>query len=149
MVLFWGLLLFMVECDWFYRCHICPIIFDFICLYDSCLFVQKEVIVSHLQPFVAQALFWPLWLTFGYHCALLDFVWSLSIWMMHVGECSRHTRPTPSIRGEGCFYPMVFAAAAKLPGGLVQVLNQSIVPYTVLFSAIALEQIDAVRHENV
>lgn len=55
----------------------------------------------------------------------------------------------PSIRGEGCFYPMVFAAAAKLPGGLVQVLNQSIVPYTVLFSAIALEQTDAVRHENV
>jgi len=37
---------------------------------------------------------------------------------------------------EGCFYPMVFAAAAKLPGGLVQVLNQSIVPYTVLFSVI-------------
>eukprot|EP00438_Fugacium_kawagutii_P024059 Skav212922 [mRNA] locus=scaffold374:242227:243544:- [translate_table: standard] len=35
---------------------------------------------------------------------------------------------------EGCFYPLVFAAAAKLPGGLV--LNQSIVPYTVLFSVI-------------
>lgn len=37
---------------------------------------------------------------------------------------------------EGCFYPLVFAAAAKLPGGLVQVLNQSIVPYTVLFSVV-------------
>lgn len=39
---------------------------------------------------------------------------------------------------EGCFYPLVFSAAAKLPGGLVQVLNQSIVPYTVLFSALLM-----------
>ncbi|CAJ1398221.1 unnamed protein product [Effrenium voratum] len=41
---------------------------------------------------------------------------------------------------EGCFYPLVFAAAAKLPGGLVQVLNQSIVPYTVLFSVLLLNR---------
>ncbi|CAE7409439.1 CLT2 [Symbiodinium natans] len=39
---------------------------------------------------------------------------------------------------EGAFYPLVFAAAAKLPGGLVQVLNQSVVPYTVAFSVFLL-----------
>lgn len=36
---------------------------------------------------------------------------------------------------EGAFMPIVFYAAARLPGGLVQVLNQMLVPFTVIFSA--------------
>ncbi|CAE8684098.1 unnamed protein product [Polarella glacialis] len=39
---------------------------------------------------------------------------------------------------EGLFYPAVFASAARLPGGLVQVLNQAVVPYTVIFSQLLL-----------
>jgi len=39
---------------------------------------------------------------------------------------------------EGSFYPLVFASSSKLPGGLVQVLNQTIVPYTLLFSVVIL-----------
>mmetsp|Transcript_74474 Transcript_74474/g.205511 ORF Transcript_74474/g.205511 Transcript_74474/m.205511 type:complete len:455 (-) Transcript_74474:162-1526(-) len=39
---------------------------------------------------------------------------------------------------EGMFYPLVMYSAARLPGGLVQVLNQMVVPATVLFSAVLL-----------
>eukprot|EP00931_Biecheleriopsis_adriatica_P120925 TRINITY_DN96011_c0_g1_i1.p1 TRINITY_DN96011_c0_g1~~TRINITY_DN96011_c0_g1_i1.p1 ORF type:complete len:429 (-),score=58.89 TRINITY_DN96011_c0_g1_i1:92-1378(-) len=39
---------------------------------------------------------------------------------------------------EGGFYPLVFGSAAKLSGGLVQVLNQTVVPYTFCFSVLLL-----------
>lgn len=39
---------------------------------------------------------------------------------------------------EGSFYPLVFASSSKLPGGLVQVLNQTVVPYTLFFSVVLL-----------
>lgn len=39
---------------------------------------------------------------------------------------------------EGAFLPLVFYAAARLPGSLVQVLNQMLIPFTVLFSAALL-----------
>ncbi|CAE7575184.1 crtp1 [Symbiodinium natans] len=35
---------------------------------------------------------------------------------------------------EGAFFPLVFFSAARLPGSLVQVLNQTLIPFTVLFS---------------
>eukprot|EP00418_Pyrodinium_bahamense_P066018 CAMPEP_0179093626 /NCGR_PEP_ID=MMETSP0796-20121207/42890_1 /TAXON_ID=73915 /ORGANISM="Pyrodinium bahamense, Strain pbaha01" /LENGTH=283 /DNA_ID=CAMNT_0020791269 /DNA_START=46 /DNA_END=898 /DNA_ORIENTATION=- len=41
---------------------------------------------------------------------------------------------------EGAFFPLVFYAAAHLPGGLVQVLNQAMIPCTVLFSALLLRR---------
>jgi len=41
---------------------------------------------------------------------------------------------------EGVFFPLVFYAAARLPGGLVQVLNQMLIPFTVLFSAVLLRR---------
>jgi len=39
---------------------------------------------------------------------------------------------------EGVFYPLVMYSASRLPGGLVQVLQQTVVPATVLFSAALL-----------
>ncbi|CAE7040113.1 CLT3 [Symbiodinium sp. KB8] len=41
---------------------------------------------------------------------------------------------------EGAFFPLVFYSAARLPGSLVQVLNQSLIPFTVLFSFIFLSR---------
>ena len=32
--------------------------------------------------------------------------------------------------GEGAFFPLVFYSAARLPGSLVQVLNQTLIPFT-------------------
>jgi len=34
------------------------------------------------------------------------------------------------LRGEGAFFPLVFYSAARLPGSLVQVLNQTLIPST-------------------
>jgi len=39
---------------------------------------------------------------------------------------------------EGIFYPLVMYSASHLPGGLVQVLQQMVVPATVLFSVVLL-----------
>lgn len=41
---------------------------------------------------------------------------------------------------EGAFLPLVFFAAARLPGALVQVLNQMLIPFTVLFSTALLSR---------
>jgi drug/metabolite transporter (DMT)-like permease len=41
---------------------------------------------------------------------------------------------------EGIFFPLVMLGAARLPGAMVQVLNQSLVPATVAFSAILLRR---------
>lgn len=37
---------------------------------------------------------------------------------------------------EGAFFPLVFYSAARLPGSLVQVLNQTLIPSTVLLSCL-------------
>jgi len=39
---------------------------------------------------------------------------------------------------EGIFFPLVMLGAARLPGAMVQVLNQAVVPATVTFSAVLL-----------
>ncbi|CAE7701496.1 CLT3 [Symbiodinium pilosum] len=41
---------------------------------------------------------------------------------------------------EGAFFPLVFYSAARLPGSLVQVLNQTLIPFTVLFSFVCLKR---------
>ncbi|CAL1171411.1 unnamed protein product [Cladocopium goreaui] len=41
---------------------------------------------------------------------------------------------------EGAFFPLVFYSAARLPGSLVQVLNQTLIPSTVLLSCLFLRR---------
>mmetsp|Transcript_55747 Transcript_55747/g.130067 ORF Transcript_55747/g.130067 Transcript_55747/m.130067 type:complete len:384 (-) Transcript_55747:50-1201(-) len=41
---------------------------------------------------------------------------------------------------EAAFFPLVFYSAARLPGGLIQVLNQTLIPFTVLFSFVFLRR---------
>lgn len=41
---------------------------------------------------------------------------------------------------EGAFFPLVFYSAARLPGSLVQVLNQTLIPSTVLLSCLFLQR---------
>eukprot|EP00913_Durusdinium_trenchii_P019903 g18709.t2 len=47
---------------------------------------------------------------------------------------------------EGAFFPLVFYSAARLPGSLVQVLNQTLIPSTVVLSILFLrKRYDAVQ----
>jgi len=46
---------------------------------------------------------------------------------------------------EGLCYPLVFLGAAGLPGGTVQILNQALVPFTVLFSFLFLNRRYSIR----
>ena len=50
---------------------------------------------------------------------LLFLTFGLSVWWL-----------LEFLRGEGAFFPLVFYSAARLPGSLVQVLNQTLIPST-------------------
>ncbi|OLP93045.1 Pentatricopeptide repeat-containing protein, chloroplastic [Symbiodinium microadriaticum] len=88
------------------------------------LFLSLATSTAQLTAYLL-LLAWRAWkqLAISDMCQFVAAHWKL---LLLVGTC------------EGAFYPLVFAAAAKLPGGLVQVLNQSVVPYTVAFSVFLL-----------
>lgn len=46
--------------------------------------------------------------------------------------------PSEVVQGEGAFFPLVFYSAARLPGSLVQVLNQTLIPSTAAWHVIEL-----------